>query len=467
MSEPRRLSTYAAPVVVLAGWAVVLALNLPGHLSVDSVLQLYEGRFHVRQTWGPAIYAWMLGAFDAVSPGTKAYLVFSTALLFGAWLWLTRIAGRAHWIAAVVAAALILTPNILIYQGIVWRDVMFANCAVLGFTALAAAAERWADGRRAWLAIALSVLALSVGALVRQNGPILWPLGAIAVASAAPVRTLRGRVGWGGGWLAAVVAVTAVLSVTALPTGPGLDKANARGMRLLQIYDLAGAVHREPAYPLPALERTSPTGVAIMREHADQYWSAQRIDFLNNIPNVKNSFNAMPSDAVQAEWLRLVLHRPDLYLAIRGDVLRWVVTTPEIDACVPIHVGIDGPQPFAQKLGLAVGQTPDQQRLYNYSTYYLDGPVMRHVTWAVLAAICAVVLLIRRRRADLPMAGLQLGALAFAASFFPLSLACDYRYLYLVDLAAMTGLFYLALDPKRLIQVSATSRRGRAASTKR
>ena len=39
------------------------------------------------------------------------------------------------------------------------------------------------------------------------------------------------------------------------------------------------------------------------------------------------------------------------------------------------------------------------------------------------------------------------GSLAFAASFFVISIACDYRYLYLLDMAAITGVLYLALDP--------------------
>ena len=37
------------------------------------------------------------------------------------------------------------------------------------------------------------------------------------------------------------------------------------------------------------------------------------------------------------------------------------------------------------------------------------------------------------------VAGLQIAALAFALSFFVVSIACDYRYLYFLDLAAMTG----------------------------
>src|SRR4051812_11726566 len=50
--------------VVAVGFLTMLGANLPGHLSYDSVAQLSEGHFHVRETWGPALYAWLLGVFD-------------------------------------------------------------------------------------------------------------------------------------------------------------------------------------------------------------------------------------------------------------------------------------------------------------------------------------------------------------------------------------------------------------------
>jgi tellurite resistance protein TehA-like permease len=45
------------------------------------------------------------------------------------------------------------------------------------------------------------------------------------------------------------------------------------------------------------------------------------------------------------------------------------------------------------------------------------------------------------------MMAMLAGIFLFAASFFFISIACDYRYLYGIDLAAMVTLFYLALDP--------------------
>ena len=61
-----------------------------------------------------------------------------------------------------------------------------------------------------------------------------------------------------------------------------------------------------------------------------------------------------------------------------------------------------------------------------------------------------VLLVLRGRPSDFVMAGLQAGALAFAGSFLVIALACAYRYLYFLDLAAITGVIHLALDPSGL-----------------
>ena len=51
---------------------------------------------------------------------------------------------------------------------------------------------------------------------------------------------------------------------------------------------------------------------------------------------------------------------------------------------------------------------------------------------------------LERRAGDLAMAGLLLAALSYAASLLLIGVACDYRYLYVLDLSAMVGAFYVA-----------------------
>jgi amino acid permease len=73
-------------------------------------------------------------------------------------------------------------------------------------------------------------------------------------------------------------------------------------------------------------------------------------------------------------------------------------------------------------------------------------PVLSHLVFLALALVLLAALLWRRRPADLAMAAMLGGALVFTASFFVVSLACDYRYLYFLDLSAMTAGLYWVID---------------------
>src|ERR1700753_3795903 len=137
------LQAKAIAAILAAGFVITVAVNWPGHLSYDSVLQLGQARSGVYNTWHPPVMAWLMGIGDALVPGTGLFTAFDAALAFGALaatLWLGRT--RAGWAAVVVAAVAVILPQLLIYQGIVWKDVLFADAAVAGFACLAVAARR-------------------------------------------------------------------------------------------------------------------------------------------------------------------------------------------------------------------------------------------------------------------------------------------------------------------------------------
>ena len=62
------------------------------------------------------------------------------------------------------------------------------------------------------------------------------------------------------------------------------------------------------------------------------------------------------------------------------------------------------------------------------------------VTDQVLAQLQPIVR--AGRPEDIAVAGLLASALGFAATFFAISIACDYRYLYALDLSALAGALY-------------------------
>ena len=82
-----------------------------------------------------------------------------------------------------------------------------------------------------------------------------------------------------------------------------------------------------------------------------------------------------------------------------------------------------------------------------YGHLFVHAPFFSHLTFLLLAFGQLAFLISRRRPADIAMIGMVTGAIVYSASFFFVSLACDYRYHYALDLSALVALVYLTLDP--------------------
>ncbi|HEY2359388.1 MAG TPA: hypothetical protein VGH86_18210 [Phenylobacterium sp.] len=438
-------SAYRA--VLAVGLLLMLSANLPGHLSYDSVAQLYEGHFHLRETWGPALYAWVLGLFDAVIPGTALYVTVSGLLLFASLASFSDLRPRTSWLAVGVAALAVLTPQMLIYQAIVWKDVCFANTALAGLVCLAHAARVWPNAPRRWVFLAFALVLLAVASQVRQNGIIVAFFGAMALGWIAGAGRWRRGLVWGLGGFLAVGITGQALTVLSIPPGSPPDPGVSSGLRIVQNYDLVGAAALDNNYRLSILAAADPKDTALILQRAGADYSGRRVDFIDRDQRVTDALWNIPSKAATRQWADLILKHPVLYLRVRWEDFRWVFAPPVIDWCLPIYVGVDAPIEKMTPLGLTHRYAQSDVELANYASWFFDSPVYWHGFYAAISLALAALFLWRRQPADIVMAALQLSGVGFAASFFIISIACDYRYLYFTDLAALAGLLYAAIDP--------------------
>jgi hypothetical protein len=444
-------------IVVIAGVLILLGLNLPGHLSYDSVAQLREGRFGERFTWGPALYAWILGVGDRIFPGTALYVTASAVLLGATLLLLLRLRPRTSWAAVPVAAAIMLSPQVMIYPGIVWKDVLFANCALAGFVLVAYAASHWPQRGRRLGALALAALLFAVGALVRQNGALVIPVAALALAWTARSGGWLRAGAWGLAGLVLTFALIKGIGMAVEPPTDGPDISINRGVRIIEHYDIIGIAARDRSLPLDTFAKVDPLYAAIVREAASGHYSAERVDTLGA---VVDKLWLVP-DAVAAEqWRRAIQYDPTAYLYHRGSVYRWLMAPPDPARCLPVHVGVMAPAPLLADLKMAEEVEARDLVLNAYVERLQKTPIFVHANYAALAALLLVGLLLRRDATDWALAAMLASALAFTASFFVISIACDYRYLYFLDLTVMAALLYLAADPPRLRGAGTFRRRG-------
>jgi hypothetical protein len=156
-------------------------------------------------------------------------------------------------------------------------------------------------------------------------------------------------------------------------------------------------------------------------------------------PALHTAISAAPPGLVFAQWRDTVLGHPGLYLATRSAAFTWVLEPPDREACHALFTGVDGDPRLMTALGLERVWRP-QDRLHDrYGRWPRDTPLFSHLLFGALALGLLPFLLWRGRDMDLMAASLLAAALAFTASFFVVSIACDYRYLYFLDLAAMAG----------------------------
>ncbi|HEY1630265.1 MAG TPA: hypothetical protein VGF56_03070 [Rhizomicrobium sp.] len=431
-----------------AVYVFLLAIDLPGHLSYDSVIQLSEGRAGAYSNWHPAVMSWLIGLGDSVVKGTGLFVVFNMLAFFASLFGLLLLKREAHWAATVLVVLLAMTPQVLIYQGTVWKDVLFANAACAGFVCLALAAAWWVDPRRRYGLIFAGLLLFALAALARQNGAVVALVGAGAVGAVAWREAgLRRGAAYAGAALLCVVVLAlggrALLALRSVgDSGPQVQ------LQLLQTYDVIGAVKADPSLSLNAVRDDDETLEKTIRTLGVRIWSAERNDTLGSNTVLQNALDDADPGTMSAQWRDLVIHHPGLYLKVRADVFDWVFATPDVTRCLPFEIGVDGPAPVLAELGLAERYDTRDSVLDHWGKLFIGTPVLSHVFYAVVALIALVILFRRREPADIAVGFLLLAAFATTATFFLISIACDYRYLYFLDIATMLTLFYLALDPR-------------------
>ena len=460
----------AAPTVALlaaaaTGFVACVVANWPGHFPPDAIDQLAQGRAGVFNFWHPPVMAWLLGLADRIIPGAPLFFVADAALFFAALAALALVRGGS-WVVAMLVLVVSASPLVLIYQGLVVKDVLFADAAVGAFAAMAWAARLWERKGARFALSGLALALLTLAALTRQNGVIVAVIGALTLAFVYRAFVYRGR---GQGRTRPAGVAGAALAAMAL--AGGLAEAEfrahsdhrpeaARQWMTLQVYDLAGAVRRDPRLPLAELHRSAPAIETFIRHDAAPAYDPTRIDPMYRTGGW-NSVLAKPNPAIDAQWRALVAGWPQLYLAERWEAFRQVVFTPDIQACAAVLVGVDPAHAdWLRAAGLSPRETDKDDWDGDYAHAFLNTPVFAHATYALIALVMLALAVRDVARGAGPeliaTIGLLIAALAYAASFAFISIACDYRYLYFLDVAAMAVGVQRAAPGPRASRAAAT-----------
>lgn len=437
LTLPGYAARYGLTALAVAAAILAAALSTGGHASVDTVQQLYEALIGRSVSWNPPFMSALLQRFGVGATGGAglAMAVFVAVVCLGFWgaiILAAHASGKANsrvsLIAWLVSVALCLNPMLLIYAGIVWKDVLFA--ALLAFVValmLCAGALRRAGGRT--LIIFLAAALIGVLPLVRQQGYVLAPalaliLGVLLIWSPQASRRMRGLLVLASLCIAAgTYFAAAAWTQTVIAGNDG--RAARVGFQLITQFDLLGIEARggHVLSPLGAGEAVS--------SEASEHYSPQRIDFLAQCPKT-SAFLAQHNEALGWEfWWRSVREHPKLYLQHRGAVLAHLFGIKNPSTCLPVHLGIDGLPQQLEALGLTARTDVTDRQLYQTLLPLFDGIWFRHISYFVGFLVLAAFVCWRRRgRTRILLLMLIAVGLVFYASFLPTAIACDVRYLF-------------------------------------
>ncbi len=450
-SERRRFGVWLAAVIVVVGFSACLAANYPGHFTPDSVWQLAQGREGRFNDWHPPVMAWLLGVADHIVPGAGPFMTFDAVLFYCGLLAFAALEPRPRPAGLAILALWMVSPLALVFQGAVLKDVLFADFALAGFAALAWAGRCWNRRFLRWALLVLASGFLTITALTRQNGLIVPIFAALALAamvytrgprtSRMSTRLARSAVAAGAG-LALVMVFASVATLALRTYGDGRHEGRHH-LNILQVWDLAGAAGRDSRLELPALHVRAPKVEAFVRRSAAPAYRSAGADNIVTLPGGALLTNP-PGPSLGEDWLRLVVARPGLYLNLRAKVWLDTLLTPTTANCPMVFVGVDGGgrQALLRRAGLATRDDDRDDWDWDYAAAFFGTPLFSHAAYGLtILGILGVSIWRWRRGARDPGlivgAAMGLAGVAFAASFFVVSVDCDYRFLYFLDVAAM------------------------------
>lgn len=463
-------SAYRKPLAVLVGlwFTTVLVLNLPGHLTHDSLTQIAEGRSGFVQSWNPVFSSWVFGTLVNWTGGTELIVALSAAQL-GVGLWLIlNTAPQARWWSLVAVAVLLFGPILLVHPAVVWKDVWFAHFSILAFGLVAL---RWQGA--GWWTEAAALLLMAAALLSRQTGVLVSGVGVLALsllhragtlnpahsdtadtadtASATRASDRPATIGLAAYFaahfaarftarLAVLLGMALALSTLAQSQMKQVQAGEVgTGIKLVALFDLAGLLQRQPELHLDRL-RAQGFHTADWEAGARATFSAERIDRLEMRP--VTGPRELDTTTLLRQWADVVTSHPMSYLAHRLEVYAWFGGLRDHALCMPIHVGISsGPQ--VPNAGIPSTQARMSPSLYQWSRSLWYTPYFSPLFWSGVSALVALLMLLQRQWRH-PVFWLQMAGLVYSASYLVVAFSCDFRYSYFSVAAASVGLMWLA-----------------------
>lgn len=431
-----------------------IALHVPGQISMDTSIQLYEASTGQATSFNPPFMSALLRWLGGGEIATSIIVLINATLLYGglALIAITTIQVKTHqgsskisvWRLA-IACLIIANPIIFIYIGIVWKDVLFASLLTSG-CAFGVAASSGTTFRRITF-ISISVLLLACGYLTRQQGIFMAPvLLLVPIASAWSFKPTKKIFSLLTIILLFIGSVIFIQSETKETINSLDGKFESVGYNSIMKFDLAGIVSNADmpntyfAHPISAEQLTAVRSV----------YDSSRIDYLERSKIALDWLN-LPHNKLKHAWFQMIKQNPEAYLTHRANSYAALLGLHGVAGTLPIHVGVEGNPTYLASVGMATGTNKRSQLLYGIASSFYEWPIYKHISW-LLALIGVVTIgMMSAIPKPLKLIGFSITASSalMYASFVPTTIASDFRYLFATIPLIMCLMIIVTLSANR------------------
>jgi hypothetical protein len=436
--EQHRLpSRRFAGVLALAGCTLTILTFYPGFLSPDSVDQFEQSlNFHFVD-WHPPIMAFVWSVLDALWAGPQPMLILQAILYWGGVFYLISTIKTERHLVRWIIAALLFSPAILNFVGVIWKDVQLA--AAWSFVMGCVFAYR-CSGLTIGVYTKAKLLALVVyGALIRWNAGL----------AAAPLvlYVLTGRPWMRHLPLTAVVYLGVALSALGLQRGVNrlLGAETTPIFDSLLSFDIAGisVQTKENLYPF-ALSTPEMESLSACYGDASAHDSlvGGPCEFIwSNVAKVRQT----DKFTMLRAWLSATIRNPAAYMRHRLKYFGFLlaVTTPDPSKYI-WQSGIE-----QNHFGLETRRHGLYHLLARYVHTFSSTFLFRPVTWLTISLL--LMGFVAKFRPDDEKSRFVMTASLLAASYMlaylPVGIASDFRYIYVCIIATTFALCVVVGEP--------------------
>jgi hypothetical protein len=248
-------------------------------------------------------------------------------------------------------------------------------------------------------------------------------------------------------WIAVFTLCSAGVRFTVQASGDTTRSVAFEGpIRQLAMFDLGGILYRVPDLDFPAIAAgasATPEAHRPTRERIVELlglYSAQRQDFMAETDAQTSLW--IPTRNWLSDWRTNILREPTAYLLHRVSATSWLLGCHEVEKCLPYAVGITSePQQMVASLDVTPGLSHRARLLsaIGKACLFLFQPWI----YVCFSLVIMVYLCARSLREHALMITLQTSGLLYAASYFLIGFACDFRYTYFSTVTALFGVAYV------------------------